>query len=209
MSTLILIPSMDTVPIQFAQSLAMLNKTDDCAVAIKTGSLVYIARNELAKLSIKMGADYVLWLDSDMTFEPDTLTRLIQTMEEEQAPIVSGIYYRRVPPYHPVAFLKLDLSGDRAITEELTDIPDKPFKVAGVGFGCVLMRTDVLVSVMAKFGDPFFPLPNAGEDIAFCWRAKQCGYDVVIDPRVECGHVGHYVVTRDLYEACNGQGGRK
>lgn len=203
MSTLILIPSMDTVPIQFAQSLAMLNKTDDCAVAIKTGSLVYIARNELAKLSIKMGADYVLWLDSDMTFEPDTLTRLFQTMEEEQASIVSGIYYRRFPPYRPVAFLKVDLTGEQAITEELETVPDMPFKVDGVGFGCVLMRTDVLVSVMAKYGDPFFPMPNAGEDIAFCWRAKQCGYDIVLDPRIECGHVGHYVVTRDLYNAMN------
>lgn len=203
MSTLILIPSMDTVPIQFCQSLAMLNKSGDCGVAIKTGSLVYMARNELAKVAVKMGAEYCLWLDSDMTFEPDTLERLFQTMKEEDAPIVSGLYFKRVPPYRPVAYARLELDGDQPVTEELSAIPEKPVEVDGIGFGCVLMRTDVLISVMSKYGEAFNPLPTAGEDLAFCWRATQCGYRIILDPRIECGHVGHYVVTSDVFKAMN------
>lgn len=203
MKTVICVPSMDTVPVQFCQSLAMLDKKD-CYLAFKTGSLVYIARNELAKLAIKLETDYVLWLDSDMTFEPDLMERLFKTMEEEKASIVSGLYFKRVPPYKPVGFdsLIIDGSGNVRITD-IEAIPDKPFKAAAIGFGCVLMKTDVLISVMAEFGELFNPMPNAGEDIAFCWRAKQCGYDIVIDPRIECGHVGHYVVTSDLYKAMN------
>ena len=71
MNILIAVPSMDSVPAHFAQSLASLKKVGNCAVAFKVGSLVYTSRNELAQHALKMGADYVLWLDSDMKFEPD------------------------------------------------------------------------------------------------------------------------------------------
>ena len=49
MKTLIAVPCMDSVPSQFAQSLAMLQKVDECAIAFQIGSLIYTSRNELAK----------------------------------------------------------------------------------------------------------------------------------------------------------------
>ena len=208
MRTLILIPCMDQVPTQFCQSLAMLQKEGETAIAFQMGSLIYMAREELAKKAIKFEADYVLWLDSDMVFEPDTFSRLFKTMKDHNASIVSGVYYRRNPPYKPVLFKTFELDEQGAPkTTEFNDLPNDVFTCDGIGFGCVLMSVSVLMDVVSKFGTMFTPIQNVGEDIAFCYRAKQCGYEIYVDPTLELGHVGHYVVTKDLYASMKNLGG--
>lgn len=195
---LICIPAMDMVATGFCQSLAMLQKAGhECSITFECGSLIYDARNKLATRALQMGADYVMWFDSDMIFEPDTLVKLLKADKD----IVSGLYFRRSPPYTLVAFDELDIEN-----KKWTDaaIPDKLTKVGGVGFGCVLMKTDVLLSIAARFSTWFEPLKGFGEDLAFCWRARECGYDVWLDPSVSCGHVGHVVVTEAMARAIAG-----
>ena len=192
---LICVPSMDTVAAGFAQSLAMLQKGgNETAVMFQVGSLIYDARNKLAKQAIKMEADYTMWFDSDMVFEPDTMVRLLA----HDAPIVSGAYFRRSPPYHLVAFDKCDMEN-----REWSDLPlpTETVKCGGVGFGCVLIKTEVLFDVASKFGTWFDPMNGFGEDLAFCWRARQCGHDILIDPSIQCGHIGHIVVNETFYKA--------
>ena len=75
---LICVPCMDNVASGFAQSLAMLQKGgNETAIMFQVGSLIYEARNKLAKQAIEMGADYTMWFDSDMVFQPDTMIRLL------------------------------------------------------------------------------------------------------------------------------------
>lgn len=201
MKTLIVIPCMDQVPTQFCQSLAMLKKEGECAIAFQMGSLIYMARNELAMKAIQMGADYILWLDSDMVFEPDLMTRLFESLKANDADFVSGLYFKRFPPYEPVAYNKFDIVDDEIVTEKMTDVPDAVTEVGGVGFGCVLMSTALALAVYNEYNTMFAPIGNVGEDIAFCYRAKTLGYKVLLDPSIRCGHVGHYVVTEDLFNA--------
>ena len=192
---LICVPSMDMVAARFAQSLAMLQKGGhETAITFEVGSLIYEARNKLAKQAIAMGADYTMWFDSDMLFQPDTMVRLLA----HNAPIVSGAYFRRSPPYHLVAFEKCD-----AENRKWSDLPlpTETVKCEGVGFGCVLVKTEVLFEVAAKYSTWFEPLKGFGEDLSFCWRARQCGYDILLDPTITCGHVGHIVVNEDFYKA--------
>ena len=192
---LICVPSMDMVAAGFAQSLAMLQKGgNETAVMFQVGSLIYDARNKLAKEAIKMGADYTMWFDSDMIFQPDTMIKLL----EHNAPIVSGAYFRRCPPYHLVAFDKCN-TQDREWSD--LPLPTDTVKCGGVGFGCVLIRTDVLFDVAAKFKTWFEPMNGFGEDLSFCWRARECGYDILLDPKVTCGHVGQIVVNESFYKA--------
>lgn len=207
MKTLIVIPCMDSVPTQFCQSLAMLKKEGECAIAFQMSSLIYMARNELAMKAIKMGADYILWLDSDMVFEPDLMTRLFKTLEEKSADFVSGLYFKRFPPYEPVAYSTFDIVDDEIKAEKMTDVPKEITSVGGVGFGCVLMSTAMAMAVFDEYNTMFAPIGNVGEDIAFCYRAKTLGYEILLDPSIRCGHVGHYVVTEDLFNAMRGQHG--
>lgn len=192
---LICVPCMDQVAALFAQSLALLQKKGhETAIDFKIGSLVYESRNKLAKEAIEMGADYTLWLDSDMAFPPDTLFKLLEADKD----IVSGLYFRRSPPYSLVAFSKCDTQkiewADQAV-------PDKLTTTEAVGFGCVLIKTQVLVDVAEQFATWFEPMNGFGEDLSFCWRARQCGYEIFLEPKVSCGHVGYVVVTKEFSQS--------
>lgn len=200
MNTLIAVPCMDLVPAHFAQCLSMLEKVDACAVSFNVGSLVYSSRNDLAIRAIKMGANYVFWLDSDMVFEPDVLKRMFAN--KDKGDIITGVYYRRVPPFSPVLFEKLSFDEKGACSwKELEDVPEEVFEVEGCGFGCVLMPTDIFIDVQSRFGTMFNPIGGTGEDLSFCWRARQLGFKIVCDPAIPLGHVGHHTINRDYYEA--------
>ena len=200
MRTLIAVPCMDQVPAPFAQSLAMLQKTGECMLSMQIGSLIYTSRNNLAQMAIQMDVDYVFWLDSDMVFEPDTLIRMMDTLQKNDYDILTGLYFRRVPPYTPVLFDKLDIHRNICSWTEFHEIPEEPFEIGGCGFGCVLMKADVFYDVQAKHGNMFAPLGNNGEDIAFCWRARDCGFKIYCDPSIICGHVGYSVVDDQFFK---------
>ena len=192
---LICVPAMDMVATGFCQSLAMLQKSGhEVSIMFQVGSLIYDSRNRLAKQALKMSADYTMWFDSDMIFEPDTMRKLLADDKD----IVSGMYFRRSHPYSLVAFDELDIENKKFKDAE---IPTELKAVGGVGFGCVLMKTEVLFNVAAKFGCWFDPINGFGEDLSFCWRARECGYEVFLDPKVSCGHVGHVVVTETMSRA--------
>ena len=199
MKTLIAVPCMDQVPAPFCQSLASLQKVGDCVLTMKTGSLIYTSRNSLATTAIQSEADYVFWLDSDMVFSPDTLVRMMDTLQKNDLDILTGLYFRRVPPYSPVLFEKIEIDGLICDYSEYNTIPEGLFEVGACGFGCVLMKTDVFFDVQSKFGNMFAPIGNTGEDVAFCWRARQCGYKITCDPSVICGHVGYSVVDDQFF----------
>ena len=201
MKVFIAVPCMDQVPAPFCQSLALLQKTGECTLAMQSGSLIYTSRNTLATNAIQMEADYVLWLDSDMVFKPDTLIRMMDTLQKNDLDILTGLYFRRVPPYSPVLYDRIEIEDRICDWSEFKRIPDGLFEVGACGFGCVLMKTDVFFDVQSKFGNMFAPIDNNGEDIAFCWRARQCGYKVICDPSVLCGHVGYSVVDGQFYKA--------
>lgn len=208
MKTLIAVPCMDMVAAPFAQSLATLRKEGDVAVSFLMNSLVYDSRNKLAAQALQTGSDYVLWLDSDMTFPVDTIARLKASLDAG-ADIASGIYFRRSYPYTPVLFKSLDF--DNKASEGYDDYPTdgKPFEIAGCGFGCVLMKTDVIRNVATEFGAPFTPYNGAGEDLSFCWRALQTGAKIVCDPAVKCGHYGHLIINEQFYQQTRAFGGAR
>ena len=207
MKTLIAVPCFDQVPTMFCQSLALLRKVGECTLAMKSGSLVYAARNELALTAVQLDVDYVLWLDSDMVFAPDLLERMLKTMQEKDIDILTGLYFRRVAPYTPVLFDKLEMDGEICNFNEFTEIPKELFEVGGCGFGCVLMKSEVFYSVQGKFRQMFAPIANNGEDVAFCWRARECGYKIWCDPSIICGHVRTSVVNEQFFKAFGGSYG--
>lgn len=202
---LIAVPCMDMVSARFAQSLATLRKVGQCTVSFLIGSLVYDSRNKLAGLAMQMEADYIMWFDSDMVFRPDTLERMMQVMDENpDIEILSGLYVRRGAPFTPVIFSKLEVNEHGELEwDDVVNIPDEPFEVAGCGFGGVLMKTDCLYEIASKEngGMWFTPIAGAGEDCAFCIRARESGYKIWCDPRIELGHMAYAPVTREFYDA--------
>lgn len=196
---------MDQVPAQFANSIATLTSYGiegvEISLRFNLGSLVYTSRNYLALMAMQDEADLIMWFDSDMVFNPDTLLRLLKDIDDG-ADFVTGVYYRRTSPFTPTLFSKLDINEEGvAIWDQIEEVPDKGlFEVAGCGFGCVLMKTDIAMDVFKKFGRLFSPIGEVGEDLSFCWRARECGYKLMCDPDIPLGHVAHTMVTKDFYK---------
>lgn len=207
---LIAVPCMDMLPAQFAHSLATLTSygIEDTQISVwfNLGSLIYTSRDQIAKKAFLDEADLIMWFDSDMVFNPDTLIRMLKLIDEGND-MVTGIYYRRTPPFSPVAFKTMDLNEDGTAFDwtEFDEIPDGLFEVGACGFGCVLMKTEIFVAVFAKFGLMFTPIANCGEDIAFCWRARQCGYKIIADPSISLGHVGYTIISKDFFKTYQSQ----
>ena len=199
MKTLIAVPCMDMVATGFCQSLAMLRRVGDCMVTHVAGSLIYDSRNKICAKAIELGCDYIMWFDSDMIFAPDTLEKL---MAHDKS-FVSGVYYKRTGTYEPVIYEAINHYEDgRAEAITYKDYPkDKLFKAQGVGFGCVLLKTSLLLEMAAEFKDWFTPYDRMGEDLSFCKRATELGHDIWVDPTVQCGHVGQIIVTDKFYNA--------
>lgn len=81
MKVMIAVPCMDTVPAVFTECLVGLMKPEGTVLVTARSSLIYDARNILAKMAIDKGFDRILWLDSDMVFKDDLLLRLMRDMD--------------------------------------------------------------------------------------------------------------------------------
>ena len=91
-------PSMDMVHADFALALAGLcNSTAPIETPLinNKSSIVAIARNDGVRKAQEFGADYILFLDSDMIFPRTTLHRLLLHRKD----IVGATYSKRVRPF--------------------------------------------------------------------------------------------------------------
>ena len=194
MKYLIAVPCMDMVNTMFMMSLISLNKPPESKVAVCRSSLVYDSRNKLAEIAVNNDFDRVLWLDSDMSFEPDMMTRLIADMDEGRE-FVCGIYHSRKTPIRPVIYAELRENDGVTEAINIDPIPENSvFEIAAAGFGCVMMNTDVLKRAAGENDYPFVPIKGWGEDLSFCVKAKRAGVKLWCDSGVKVGHIGQALV---------------
>lgn len=173
-------------------------------IGITERMLVDDARNTLTETFLKSSTEWLFWMDSDMTFPPDTLVKLFEAAEATQSKLVTGIYYQRKAPYYPCLWSRGEKTTEGEVTGEgspkakenkylgtfAIPHPDKkqPFKVHAAGFGCVLSHRSVY-EVMDR---PWFKFVKGlcGEDFYFFVNAKDYGFDLWAVPDIDLGHIG-------------------
>lgn len=210
MKTLIAIPCMDLVHVQFMRSLLMLNTNGhEICYEMVSGSLIYSARNQLLESAKKVKADRILWFDSDMQIPTDALQRLSKDIDDG-CEIVSGLYFKRKPPFTPVVYREcyVQRTEEGLLLPTATEYSDYPkdslFEVAAFGFGCVMMTVEAASKVTDELGlAPFMPAAGFGEDLSFCMRAHHVGLHLWCDSRVKCGHIGYKTFTEKDYRGEN------
>jgi len=207
MRTLIAIPCMDTVDTLFFISCMDMARPEGTQVAVSVSSLVYNARNMLAKKAIDEGFDRVLWLDSDMKFPSDIIHRLGAHLDAGLE-YVSALYFTRKAEIKPVVYsgigYKNTPDGKQPYATPFTDYPEGLFEIAGSGFGAVMMTTDLIKRCGAQ---PFFPVMGFGEDFSFCLRAKQAGARMWCDSTIKLGHSGTTLFDEKTYQTQRKGGG--
>jgi hypothetical protein len=155
-------------------------------VFIRGGSVLPAVRAELVADARSIKADYILWLDSDMTFSPDILTRFLA----RRLPIVAANAVRRTAPHLPTTGA---LDGAPAVwTTRAKAEADAIEEVALIGLGACLIEMralDALDWPLFAF-EPQSEGVYEGEDRFLSKKLRAAGFKLHIDHGVS-GTVGH------------------
>lgn len=130
--------------------------------------------------------DKILWIDSDIAFTAEDVLKLINSDKD----IISGAYLLssgEVTAYP-------ELMGKPYNYEQVLNMVE-PVKVSGCGLGFVVVKKGVFESlsrpwfqstmVQTKDG---FEFPMMGEDLSWCKRVTDKGYEIWFDPTVRVTH---------------------
>jgi len=204
MNIAICVPARDEVSTGFAHDLAIMsarfygNAQNGTLFNVNfvSGTLIADQRQKLVMMAIKQGADYVLFLDSDMRFPPNLLERLLARNKD----IVACNYATRRLPVKTVAFsdfaeLKCIYSSDKTDLEE----------VDAIGMGAMLIKTEIFKKLpLPWFSISYLPSGNMyiGEDIYFCKLAQANGLKVYVDHDLskDVRHIGVMEYTHEHAE---------
>lgn len=160
------------------------------------------ARNVIASRALADGFDELMWIDSDIGFDPGDVERL----RAHELPLICGIYAKK---------------GDRSVACHL--LPDTervifgngggPLEILYAGTGFLHTRREVYETIAhheklpvcnERFGSaitPYFQpliIPDGsghwylGEDFAFSERARRSGFQVMADSRIRLDHYGRH-----------------
>ena len=162
-------------------------------------------RTQMATDALAAGFTETMWIDSDVSFNPDDVDQL----RRHRLPITSGVCVKKGKRELAIHVLE----G----TESLAFGPAgglREIKYAGTGF--LHVRASVYDTMQAKlrlpkcntawshpmvpFFQPMIKEESWGswylaEDYAFCERARRCGFRVMADTSFRLGHIGNYTYS--------------
>jgi len=192
MKILLGMPCIKNIPVQTVGSLLKTVKQGSVDAMLVEGSLVYDSRDTIAHTAVENDYDYILYADSDIIFDADDLRQLLS----HDADIVSGLYITRHGENKNVSYTEI-ITRRRfpyRTPKLIHDVRKSGYsEIAAVGFGFCLIKCEVIKSMLKRYKSLFEPKWGVGEDIAFCIRAKKCGYKIMIDRDVKLGHIGEMV----------------
>lgn len=196
---LICIPCRDWIEVKFIENLMNLQKPCEAYYRFATTGLVYDARDEACQIAMNDGYSHILFIDSDMYFEPTALVKALK----RDTDIVTGLYFKRKENHEPVLYKKIDqrrYNEDgtvkaHGLCEIVTDFTEDYFQVEGCGFGFVLVKTELIKKMHKNHFSWFEPIEGMGEDLSFCQRLKDCDVKLMCDTTIRLGHYGQYMFT--------------
>lgn len=174
-------------------------------------SVVSRARNILVKDMLETNATDLLFIDSDINFEPDDIFRLLAWGADPKKGIVAGV--PRTRSENKVYIVDLDYDENRELTMNGMGL----VRGKRVATAFMLIRREVFEQMIEanptweykdNRSDRMLPClfdfklteeGYMGEDFLFCDRARELGFEVWIDPSIKLGHMGV-----QEYEGCFG-----
>lgn len=134
--------------------------------------------------------DYLLSVDSDIVLPPDTLEKMLSADKD----IISGLYIQRIPNTQTLEVYMLNENGG-VVNIPYRLLENKPLtQIAACGMGCVLVKA----KVFRDMEYPHFYYKSAldhrdtiSEDVYFCKKAREHGFEVWTDPSIMCDHIGN------------------
>lgn len=178
---------------------------------IIVGNILTFQRNQCIN---EMEGDWLLFIDSDMVWQPEATRLLIETREKFDLDMVGGLCFQRGDPYQPTMYRMAPHDAHGYTFMEKWD-PDAAIEVDATGMAFCLIHKRVFDRILEKnnagpfpeFKErrgqrpaPFFRWEEEyGEDFLFCREAKASGSKIFVDTSVKIGHVGELVITEGTF----------
>lgn len=160
-------------------------------------TLLDVARQNAVLSAMQQNADYVLMLDIDQVYPPDTLVKLLTHLNQhpDVGIIGSNIWKRQ----EPVCICAYDYDAGTSLYVSISD-PHGPggnryvdalrdgillVPVDAVGAGCLGINMALCLSI----AQPWFQSTEYGEDLGFCRKAHAAGIKVRVALDAEIGHM--------------------
>lgn len=147
-------------------------------VAMVWSSNLIENRHMLVSKAFQFEATHMLFWDSDIKAPYDAIVRMVN----HHLPIVAVNYPKKEPEARPTAYIDTDNYTGPCFTQK----KHKGLQaVSSCGFGLMLIEMGVLQAMKT----PLFQFTQDGpeglqtetEDVFFCRKARQAGFDIVID----------------------------
>jgi hypothetical protein len=152
-------------------------------------------RNYAGEVALERGYSHLVFLDADMRWPSNVLTRLLRHAEREE--IVSGVYFRKPWPHFPVAWhdSAWDEANQRMVYKCDLEVLEHGEALRAehlIGMGCCLLPTSVLQRLGPRpwfqYARPVHGYATVTEDVPFCQAVRAAGLPLWIDPTILCEH---------------------
>lgn len=150
--------------------------------------------------------EWLLFIDCDMGFAPDSLDRLLEVADPATRPVVGALCFiledvaldgmggRRMTAAPTLYQLARKPSGEVSMVMRKHYPPDTVLPVAGTGAAFLLIHRTALEKLRAEWGDHWFDEirtardERVGEDLAFCGRLGAAGIPIHVHTGVRTTH---------------------
>jgi len=153
------------------------------------GYSVQQVRNLIADYAIRNKFDYVFCVDSDIVVPEDSLVKLLKNDKD----VISGVYIQRKENQRiPEIYKNNNQGGMNNVDPQLLQ-GDNLLKIDGCGMGCCLIKTEVFKTVgypQYEYHDTIDFAFTVSEDIDFCRKTSQRGFEIWCNTSVKCDHIG-------------------
>lgn len=187
---------------------SFLRPGENLAVHIVQGHVLTAQRNECVQ---NMQGDWILFIDDDMTFQPDAIRLLIERQREHDLDMVSALCFQRISPHQPTLYMRETPSaGNYTFLEDWE--PGEVIEVDATGLAFVLITRRILERIAGEFPSfeerqRFNRAPSYfrwdergyGEDMAFCQDVRAAGGRIFVDTGIKTGHVSEMIVTEETF----------
>ncbi len=159
-----------------------------------------------AKFLDETDHEWMMWIDTDMGFLPDSIDRLIDAADPQKRPIIGGLCFSvRAVAYdgyggartgiRPTIFMPaVNDEGVHGFQNWSHYTPGEILQVAGTGAAFLLIHRSALEKMRDKFGDEWWTMSryengqHLSEDLSFCARAGQLYLPVCVHTGVKTTH---------------------
>jgi hypothetical protein len=176
---------------------------------IVQGHVLTLQRNECIR---NMAGDWILFIDDDMTWQPDAIRRLVQTQRDHDLDMVGALCFQRGDPYQPTLYMREQATSGNYVFLEDWD-RDSVVEVDATGMAFVLITKRLLERIAGEFPSletrtskgsrppSYFRWDEKGfgEDMTFCQDAKKAGGRIFVDTSIKTGHIGEHTITEENF----------